>query len=168
MRTRADADNERRRTTCANLVEATNIEQHCLWRQWHYRPDPEPTGREVQWEEISLGFWQVIGDLGKDRPVAVSVSFALVNGALVGFYEATSRFVDHDMVKSWMAKNFPAARSWSNAQNFHNTVLDINRQDRRVRALEPPSAAAPAPVCHDRPHGEYDPPCPICDGVVFR
>ena len=22
-----------------------------------------------------------------------------------------------------------------------------------------------APVCHDRPHGEYDPPCPICDGA---
>lgn len=25
------------------------------------------------------------------------------------------------------------------------------------------AAPPPAPVCHNRPHGEYDPPCDICD-----
>ena len=113
--------------TATHMVEATDFEQSCLWRDWHYTPRLLGSPRRCAWEQISLGLHKKIGTLA-NFPVHVSVSFARVEGALVAFYEATSRVVDHDMVKTWLIDSFPSALSWSNAQNFHNTVLDIERR----------------------------------------
>jgi hypothetical protein len=125
-RAKAAADNDFRRKTCKYMVEATSYEARAAWSFWHDNPPKCSTRGPVPWEEIGLGFWQEIGKF-HGHPVCVSVHFAIVCGALVGFYEATSRVVDHDMVKAWVHENFPAAKSWRNAQNFHNTILDIER-----------------------------------------
>ncbi len=119
-----NAEQDRNRLATRYVVEATDYEMHCLWERWHYRVDSEWKRKPLAWEQVSMGLSQRIGMLA-DMPVCVSVFWARVEGALVAFYDATSQVVDHRMVEKWMHENFPAATSWSNAQNFHNTVLAI-------------------------------------------
>jgi hypothetical protein len=120
-----EAENDRHRLHATHMVEATDCESQNLWEKWHARPQP---GRKpLAWEQISLGEWREIGKVA-GRPICVTVHYAIVEGALVAFYEGTSELVDHAMIEAWLHANFPAARSWSNAMNFHNTVLDIERQ----------------------------------------
>jgi len=57
-------------------------------------------------------------------PVCVSVTWDIVKGQLVAFYEATSQVVDHRMVDKYIREN--CSRT-GNVQNFHNVMSDIER-----------------------------------------
>jgi len=125
VRAEGDAANEMHRKTATHMVEATDFEAITLWKEWHHAPTF--MRKPLRWEAISLGFWQEVGKLA-GFPVCVTVSFAKVEGALVAFYDATSRVVDHDMVKDWGPPTSRRGWAWENAHTFNNPVLDIERR----------------------------------------
>lgn len=101
----------------AYVVKATHFEKLSFWKE----NDQDP---RVKWEHISTGQEHQVGTIKIGRkvwPVTVVVSFAILNGLLVAFYEPTSRFVDHDMVLTWINSESPAYASGKecNADNFH-------------------------------------------------
>lgn len=57
-------------------------------------------------------------------PVCVSVTWDLIAGQLVAFYEATSQVVDHRMVDAYIREN---CMRRGNVLNFHNVMHDIER-----------------------------------------
>lgn len=102
------------------VVEATHAEKFCFWKL----NDMEP---RVKWEHVSMGYGHQVGALKVGRkvhPVVVAVSFAILDGSLVAFYEPTSRVVDYDMVEAWVKAESPAYASGKkcNADNFHHCL----------------------------------------------
>lgn len=116
------------------LVEATSFEKFCLWQQWH---------NEVNWEQDSLG---LVGEIGRidDRPVALSVSWAKIDGQLVAFYEMTSQVTDSQMLEKWLEDNCTPPK-WDNgsrrahcdAQNFHHCIAAVREANARELAAAP-------------------------------
>ena len=107
------------------VVEATDTEQFLLW----CRNDERKDGRKVSWEQISMGLLPTVGEFA-GFPVTVTLTWAIINGRKVCFYEAASRVVDYDMVKQFVRDYVASATaSFSNAMNFHNTLLDIARMN---------------------------------------
>jgi hypothetical protein len=103
------------------VVEATDTERFFLWRFNDERKD----GRKVSWKEIPSGLMVVFGEFA-GFPVSVSLTWAFVNGRKVCFYADESRVVDHDMVKKFVRDYVASASArFSNASNFHNTLIDI-------------------------------------------
>jgi hypothetical protein len=100
------------------MIAATHNEQHNLWSthaaESSYRPAFATI--PVDWAEDGLGKVAQIGELG-GFPICVSWSFAVVGGAVLCFYEATSRVVDHDVVRAWADS---ICTTHTNATNFHN------------------------------------------------
>lgn len=92
------------------LVEATDYEQLALWKEWHqFVPS---------WVEDSSGYGLEVGRRA-GLPVVVSVTWAIINGKRVCFYEAVSQMVDHGMVEKWRHEEFPKLRgAHCNAMNF--------------------------------------------------
>lgn len=96
------------------VIEATDFEERCLWNEY---------GERIQWEQLNPGWWEEIGKVAH-RPIAVTVSFARLDGRLVMFYEGCSELVDYKMVRRWVMKMAkPPQRdgreSHCNAPNFH-------------------------------------------------
>lgn len=111
------------------FVEATHEETFQLWRQWHERLDLWRAG---------VGHTFTIGHVDIRRmgerkfrkmPVAVRVSWHPVEGHLVGFYEATSLVVDHEMVRPWLKEMAPQA-AYTNASNFAHVIHGLGLKPR--------------------------------------
>jgi hypothetical protein len=80
------------------IVEATDNEWHMLWEKYHYQPR---SGLPIPWEEISMGKIVTIGEVAK-RPIAIQISWAIINGHKVMFYEGSSQLVDYKMMEKWL------------------------------------------------------------------
>lgn len=97
-------------------VEATSFERLCLWQE---RDKTKP------WVQGLSGFLERVGEIN-DLPVCISLQVDEVDGHRLLFYNATSRAVDHDQIKTWLHANLPdtAKRDGRvnrvDAMNFHN------------------------------------------------
>ncbi len=121
--------NDANRRAAVYLVEADDFAQLRLWIENAEEGDRQgwkSPFKKVRWEQVGLGYGHEIGKFG-GMPVCVCVSFARIKGHLVAFYEATSQVVDHRMVEEWLKTEFPSSRGKTNAQNFHNCLLDLDR-----------------------------------------
>lgn len=109
------------------LVEADSYSLHSLWKEY----SDEYTGANYKWQQDCAGMWEIIGHLDK-MPVTVSVSWYLIEGIRIAFYEGVSQVVDYRMVEKWLKKNFkqPYAKNnkyysgirHSNAMNFQHCL----------------------------------------------
>lgn len=100
------------------IVEATNYESLCLWKEWHKE-------RGYSWEQNNAG-WLVEVEQGSG--VWISPLAHVVNGRKILFVEATSSKVDWDMIEAYLKANIPSALkdngylNKDNAMNFHCLV----------------------------------------------
>lgn len=97
------------------VVEATRNEQFMLWQQHRH---------EVQWDQDHFGFGPQIGELD-GRPICMSLSWAVLNGHRIMFYEAISQVTDSEQVDAWLKANCNPTwqdgkrRAHADAANFH-------------------------------------------------
>lgn len=68
-------------------------------------------------------------------PVCVSVTWDLIAGELVAFYEATSQVVDHRIVDKYIRKN---CKRVTNMSNLHNVIHAIEATQAPGSAKERP------------------------------
>lgn len=112
------------------FIESNGFEKGILWEKYE---------KEAKWEDDPIGFWQFVGYIGKQekrRAVCVSFHFAKVYGQRVCFFEATSRYVDHTMVREFINKHFPskdnAVYNGVNricfASSFYHVLSNIKKQ----------------------------------------
>lgn len=107
------------------LVEATDCEALECWEKWH---------SSVSWVQDSGGWLAHCGELAvvddaglvTRHPVTCTVTWNIVAGQRVLFYEAVSRVVDHDMVRGYLARRCGDVPH-TNAMNFHNCVHALQR-----------------------------------------
>ena len=120
------------------LVEATSHEDQFLWTEWSadyltlpYAPKEEGkfARKRVDWQQVSLGHMLTIGEID-NRPICVSMSYAIINGRKIMFYEGCSQLVDHEMIREWL-KHFTlntirwdGGTRWGHcdAMNFHHCL----------------------------------------------
>ena len=102
------------------FVEANSYEQLQLWSEYH---------EEVKWEQDLSGVFHTVGYIeGYERPVNVTFSFSKLNGKMICFYDAVSRYVDYDMIEYFIKSNYPVRwdkqTRWAmtDAMNFHHCV----------------------------------------------
>lgn len=96
------------------LIEATDYERLCLWRD----NDTCTHTSKMKWEEVSMGYWFQIGELD-NRPVNLTLCYAILDGKKVAFYESCSQVVDWKMIEDYLSKlNLPK----TNAMNFHHCI----------------------------------------------
>ena len=100
----------------AFAVEATHFEFQCLWAENDRR-------KRVTWEHVSMGYMHQVGTCA-GMPVTVSIMFAILDGVLVAFYDATSMVVDHSMVEAWLKEESVAFARGNKCDgvNFHNCI----------------------------------------------
>jgi hypothetical protein len=112
------------------LVEATSYEKHAAWcfraKQSPWKYDLHAMN-DVEWVQTSPGYNWKVGELA-GKLVHVNLQWDYIDGALVCFWEPTSRVVDYDMIEAWLKKKFPNAAFWTNALNFYNVVIDIKEK----------------------------------------
>lgn len=109
------------------LVEANSFETHKLWEEIHDK-------QGIPWQQDS-GVLLTIGciDNDEEKPVCVSFMWNRIDGQLVCFYEATSRYVDHEMVEAWL--NEHCCPKWDSgtrtarcdANNYHHCLHAIEQ-----------------------------------------
>lgn len=94
-------------------VEATREEEFGVWTRFVDRRDPPLT-----WKQHG-GYLRTIGYLD-GLPVCVSLTFNTVAGHRILFYHATSRVVDHEMVREFIDAILPdeAKARRTDATNF--------------------------------------------------
>lgn len=104
----------------AYMVEATGNEQIYLHMRWGARIET--------WEEVRTGNSPLVGTFA-GHAVRIEITYARLNGHLVGFYSPISTIVDHRKVEKWIVKNcgrmsrdgwLPAPRT--NASNFKDCL----------------------------------------------
>jgi uncharacterized protein YbdZ (MbtH family) len=108
----------------AYVVNATSDEQHSLWREWSKDAIASGWGsarnERVDWEQDSSGWMRVVGELA-GFPINIDLSWAIVDGVLVLFWDGISRVVDYQMCEDWLKEHVPAfAQRHTNATNFHH------------------------------------------------
>lgn len=111
------------------LVESTHEETFQLWCQWHEKLDLWHNGFGLRFTIGHVDIRQSGERKFRKMPVTVSVSWHPVEGHLVGFYEATSLVVDHDMVRPWLDKMAPHA-AHTNASNFAHVIHGLGLKPR--------------------------------------
>lgn len=73
----------------------------------------------IPWQQISLGWWQKIGDVTYG-----SFKFAYIYGQLVCFYEPTGVKVDWSEMEKFLEPYYaPGSKRDCNAQNFHKCII---------------------------------------------
>lgn len=80
------------------------------------------------WLDDGEGFGKTIGNIGllPDKPVTIHFNFAAIGDKWVCFYRAISRYVDWDMIESYIDKNWPVKYdngtrvARCDASNFHS------------------------------------------------
>lgn len=107
------------------VVEATHFEKFALWKENDHE-------QRVRWDDVSTGHMHTVGHLSVNRkkmPVVVSIFFAVLNGKVVAFYEATSQVVDHRMVEKWVESESPAYQAGDkcDAMNFHQCLNHVRK-----------------------------------------
>lgn len=127
------------------VVEATHTEYFFLWKEntvWKENGDYQMT-----WDQGSTGWNILVGHIDGDsqKPVCIDVMWSNIGGQKVLFYETSSRFVDHEMVRQWLTKHCPAMaepreRFHTNAMNFHHCLHAIKDAN---KALQVPQNPAP-------------------------
>lgn len=123
-----EADKELRCRRTEYLVKATSCEHLGEWSRFAKESERRPRGVEpVEWVQTNPGTLFTIAKV-KGRPICVNLSWDWIAGALVCFWEATSRLVDYDLVEPWLKEKLPNVRQQSDAMNFHNIVLAIRRK----------------------------------------
>lgn len=118
------------------LVEANSNEQHLLWERYHYKPI-YPDTYVKSWEQISMGHGIHIGSID-ERPIVVSIMYAILNGKRVMFYYGVSQLVDHKMIEDWLTM-YTHDIKWDNgsrwahcdATNFHHCLDAIGVYEER-------------------------------------
>lgn len=115
------------------VVEATHEEMFQLWQETHTR---------FKWEQchgwlITLGTVVIGPDVTnvETMPVTVSVTWQLLDGHLVAFYEAASQVVDYRMVDKYVREN---CAKHTDAANFHHCVHDLELGSAPVKRSTPP------------------------------
>ncbi len=111
---------EKRWPVTEYVVEATHEEEFALWQRTH---------ETIRWEQCH-GWLVNLGTvlIGPDRehlkrmPVTVTVTWQLLDGHLVAFYDAASQVVDHRMVEKYIREN---CAKRTNAANFHHCAHDL-------------------------------------------
>lgn len=124
------------------FVFADSHQQQELWAQWHYYPTKnktkDPSNEEpLVWIQDRAGFVENVGHIkgDKDMPVNISLSFALINGKYICFYEDVSNFVDHSMIDAWVKDKHPRyyqngqRLAKTNAANFSNCIWFCRKGD---------------------------------------
>lgn len=115
------------------VVEATGAEQQMLWGKFCKDSMFQTRFTTHAWKQINPGYLVCVGELA-GFPVNVSLIWNTIDGALVLFYEAVSRVVDHDMVKDWLKERCSpywdggTRLAYTNAMNFHH-VLDYIKNE---------------------------------------
>jgi hypothetical protein len=98
--------------------EADSYSQHMLWYEYH---DTPRFSKKYSWEQINPGWSDTVGWIGKN-PVCISLYKVKVDGHIILFYYAMSRFVDHDMVRAWLEKYMPdTARDPQRGDSLRNS-----------------------------------------------
>lgn len=104
------------------VCEATRYEHHCIWKEY-----TNQHGR-VDWRETGHGYLETVGHID-EHPVCISLLTVFIQNRKFLFYHATSRFVDHDMIRTWLVANLPSCAlkspgylNHSDAMNFWNLV----------------------------------------------
>jgi hypothetical protein len=119
-RERFDADIAAKTAATRHLVEADDFSRRALWEGWVCDDYPRK-GKPLVWEQQNPGVLTTIGHVN-GLPVCVCLTWAKIEGAMVCFYDVTSRMVDWSMVDEWRAKTFPNVPK-VDAANFHNFVI---------------------------------------------
>jgi hypothetical protein len=120
------------------VVEATSNEMHLFWQLYSHESQhseaferslrANPGSVRVIWSQDSMGLHETIGyiDENEDRPVCISICWNFLNGHRVLFWEATSRFVDHEMIEMWFRKYCNPQQdgrpAHCNSSNFHHAL----------------------------------------------
>lgn len=73
-----------------------------------------------RWENIN-GFSVTVGDLD-NRPVVICLSWSILDGTIICFWEATSQVVDYQLIEDWFKKYYLGPKC--DANNFHQ-CLDV-------------------------------------------
>lgn len=102
-------------------VEANYFEYQTLWEKWFHE------SKRVTWEANLSGFLPTVAKYD-NRPVCISILYAYINGKKVLFYHATSQMVFYPAIEAWLKKYLPDIIH-SDAQNFHNIVHSIEREN---------------------------------------
>lgn len=119
------------------LVEATHNEQHHFWVDYHYKPRYEHSTVK-KWEQVTIGRMIQIGELD-NRPINISINWAILEGYIVMFYEGVSQLVDHKMIEDWIQHFSLDTIRWDNGHrwahtdsgNFHhclNAIQDLVKE----------------------------------------
>jgi len=115
------------------MVEANSFEHLCLWAK-HSSSSDEPLhlrypAKRFDWRQENPGRMFYVGELGKDRPVCVSVRWDTLDGYWVCFYEMTSRFTDSEMVEVFLHNlypyRYPNKHRYTDAMNFGHVIQHI-------------------------------------------
>jgi hypothetical protein len=88
----------------AFIVEATDDERFLLWKDHALH---EKCKYVKSWEQIMFGYWQPIGEID-NRPICISLSFAIIGGIYVMFASMTSQLQDYKMMEDWLTQYCPA------------------------------------------------------------
>ena len=95
-----------------NIVEMTDTESFMLWKEYQddniYKTENSRSG-------LHVGF--INGD--ENMPIWISLQFGKYKGVEFLKWEATSRFVDYNVITAWFKEHFPEAIH-TNAMNIHN------------------------------------------------
>ena len=95
-----------------NIVEMTDTESFMLWKEYQ---DDNIYNTENSGSGLHVGF---IND-DENMPIWISLQFGKYKGVEFLKWEATSRFVDYNVINAWFKEHFPEAR-YTNAMNIHN------------------------------------------------
>jgi len=110
-------------------VEATSNEVQHIWRELNQE-------RGIPWKQM-IGLMIEAGQIdivGKGKvPVCVCLSFNLIRGKLICFYEATSQYVDHQMVEQWLRKNVVKDKKCDGGRDI---MCDSNNTHMMLHAIE--------------------------------
>lgn len=94
------------------FVEATNTERANLWKQ--YGADH----RQV-WTSDLGGYGVTVGTIA-DKPICLSILYAIIGGKKVVFWYPTSVVVDYDQIAAWFDYWFPSTQR-IDAERFYLT-----------------------------------------------
>lgn len=98
-------------------VEANSCEQQYLWKDF----GPESILKKHSWEQEGMGIVRKLGELD-NMPVNISISWAYIDGHLVGFYYSPSMVTDYRMLDEFIKKT---GKQEVDAMNFHNCIRHL-------------------------------------------
>lgn len=110
------------------FVHANSYETLTLWQ--HYARENKFYGFDkvdfpkINWVQDGRGFSMTIGHIDKDKPVHVAFFFQTLDGYNICTWEATSRYVDFDLIDEWFDEFLPDVGR-TNCMNFGHALGKI-------------------------------------------